>query len=71
MALSASSLGTKYLNEYFIVTRAATNPETGEVISTADYSELGYLLITVTIIVVVAPLVTILLVQNSKYRTAE
>ena len=71
MALSASSLGTKYLNEYFVVTRAATNPETGEIISRADYSELGYLLITVAIVVVVAPLVTILLVQNSKYRTAE
>ena len=71
MALSASSLGTKYLNEYFVVTRAATDPETGEIISTADYSELGYLLITVAIIVVAAPLVTILLVQNSKYRTAD
>ena len=71
MALSASSLGTKYLNEYFVVTRAATDPESGEIISSADYSELGYLLITVAAIVVIAPLVTILLVQNSKYRTAE
>ena len=71
MALSVSSLGTKYLNEYFVVTRAAKDPETGEIISSADYSELGYLLITVAIIVVVAPLVTILLVQNSKYSTAE
>ena len=71
MALSASSLGTKYLNEYFLVTRAATDPETGEIISTADYSELGYLLITVAVIVVVAPLVTVLLVQNSRYRTTE
>ena len=71
MALSVSSLGTKYLNEYFVVTRAAKDPETGEIISSADYSELGYLLITVAIIVVVAPLVSILLVQNSKYCTAE
>ena len=71
MALSASSLTTKYLNEYFVVTRAATDPESGEIISSADYSELGYLLITVAAIVVIAPLVTILLVQNSKYRTAE
>lgn len=71
MALSVSSLGTKYLNEYFVVTRTAKDPETGEIISSADYSELGYLLITVAIIVVVAPLVTILLVQNSKYSTAE
>lgn len=71
MALSASSLGTKYLNEYFVVTRAAIDPETGEIISSADYSELGHLLITVAVFVVLAPFVTILLVQNSKYRTAE
>lgn len=71
MALSASSLGTKYLNEYFVVTRAAIDPETGEIISSADYSELGHLLITVAVFAVLAPFVTILLVQNSKYRTAE
>ncbi|PSL13586.1 BT1 family protein [Shimia abyssi] len=71
MALSASSLVTKYLNEYFVVARAATDPETGKVISKADYNDLGYLLITVACVAVIAPLVTILLVQNSKYRTAE
>ncbi|MCA0927613.1 MFS transporter [Ruegeria profundi] len=71
MALSASSLGTKYLNEIFVVTREVTNPETGVVTSTADYSELGYLLITVALISVIVPLVMVLLVQNSRFHTSD
>ncbi|MEP2031387.1 MAG: hypothetical protein ABJI96_22040 [Paracoccaceae bacterium] len=71
MALSASSLGTKYLNEIFLVTRAASDPETGEAISTANYSQLGYLLITVGVLTVALPMLTILIVQCSKYRTNE
>lgn len=71
MALSASSLGTKYLNELFVVTRAASDPETGEAISTADYSQLGYLLITVGVLTVALPLFTILIVQHSRFRTGE
>jgi hypothetical protein len=71
MALSASSLGSKYLNQVFIVTRSAVDPETGEVISTADYSELGALLITVGLLTVALPLITILVVQHSRYRTSE
>jgi hypothetical protein len=71
MALSASSLGTKYLNEVFVVTRAVTDPETGVRTSEADYSQLGVLLITVAAIIVVAPLVTVALVQLSPLRTRE
>ncbi|WP_425083403.1 hypothetical protein [Ruegeria profundi] len=71
MALSASSLSTKYLNQTFVVTRAVTNPETGTVTSTADYSELGYLLISVAVISVIVPLVTVFFVQNSRFRTSE
>jgi hypothetical protein len=71
MALSASSLSTKYLNQTYVVTRAVTNPETGEVTSTADYSQLGYLLISVAVISVIVPLVTVFFVQNSRFRTSE
>jgi hypothetical protein len=71
MALSASSLGTKYLNQQFVVTRAATDPETGAVISVADYSQLGHLLIVVGLITVLAPLVAIFLVQRSRFRTTD
>jgi hypothetical protein len=71
MALSASSLGTKYLNQTFLVTRAATDPETNEIISNADYSQLGHLLIAVAVITVAVPLVAIFVVQNSRCRTTD
>ena len=71
MALSASSLGTKYLNQWFVVTRAVTNPETGAVTSVADYSELGHLLITVGLITVIVPLALVMIIQNSRFRTQE
>ncbi|WP_281973016.1 hypothetical protein [Ruegeria faecimaris] len=71
MALSASSLGTKYLNQVFVVTRVVTEPRTGSVASIADYSHLGNLLITVGLISVIVPLIMVFLVQNSPYRTGE
>jgi hypothetical protein len=71
MALSASSLGSKYLNEVFVITRSAVDPETGAVLSTADYSHLGALLITVTVLVVAMPLITIFAVQHSRFRTTD
>lgn len=71
MALSASSLGTKYLNQMFVVTRAVTDPRTGAVTSVADYCQLGYLLIGAGVISVVIPLSVVFLVQNSPYQTGE
>ncbi|WP_170407296.1 hypothetical protein [Ruegeria arenilitoris] len=71
MALSASSLGTKYLNQVFVVTRAVTDPRSGTVTSVADYSHLGNLLIAVGAISVIVPLAVVFLVQNSPYRTSE
>ncbi|WP_170432760.1 hypothetical protein [Ruegeria arenilitoris] len=71
MALSASSLGTKYLNQVFVVTRAVTDPRSGTVTSVADYSHLGNLLIAVGVISVIVPLAVVFLVQNSPYRTSE
>gem|GEM_PF-6219546 len=42
----------------------------GQITVPADYSELGHLLITVTIIGFVLPLVTILIVKQSRFRNA-
>jgi hypothetical protein len=69
MALTASSLLTKYLNQIFLVTREVKDPTTGTVQVPADYSQLGWLLITVTLIGVLAPLLTVLLVQRSQLQT--
>jgi hypothetical protein len=68
MALTASSLLTKYLNQIFIVTREVKDKSTGTVQVPADYSQLGWLLITVALVGVTAPLLTVLLVQNSRLQ---
>ncbi|PSJ17583.1 hypothetical protein [Nitrosomonas supralitoralis] len=70
LALSASQLGTKYLNQIYQVKREVKDTVSGQVTIPADYSELGQLLITVTIIGFVLPLITILLVKHSRFRNA-
>lgn len=68
LALSASSLLTKYLNQVFHVTREVTDAA-GEITTPADYTQLGALLITVVVVTVAAPLVTIFVIQSSSLRT--
>jgi hypothetical protein len=57
LALSASQLGTKYLNQVFVVQRG-------------DYAEVGLLLIAVTVIGLLIPLVTVAGIRLLKLRTA-
>ena len=71
LALSASSLVTRYLNEIFVVTREVKNRATGTLEVPADYSQLGILLITVLALGVAVPLLTILMVQKSALRTTD
>jgi BT1 family len=70
LALSASQLGTKYMNEIFLVTREVKDPITGQITVPADYSELGMLLISVTAIGFALPLLAILLVKRTRFRNA-
>ena len=71
LALSASALGTKYLNEIFTVTREVKDKVSGEIQTTADYSELGILLIFVTLLTLILPIVFVFIINNSKYKTTE
>jgi len=71
LALSASSLLTKYLNEILVVTREVTDPETGAVTTPADYSQLGVLLLVVAAVTVAAPLLAVVLVQRSRLRSVD
>ena len=71
LALSAASLGTKYINQIFVVKREVKDPVTAVVKSTADYSQLGILLIVVTFIAVIIPLATIYIIQRSSLKTNE
>jgi hypothetical protein len=71
LALSAASLGTKYLNEIYTVTREVRDRVTDAVTGAADYSELGWLLITVALIGLLVPLLTVFLIQRSPLRTQQ
>jgi hypothetical protein len=59
LALSLSQLLTKALNQWFLITREVKDAATGTVISVADYSELGMLLICVMILSLAMPLLAI------------
>ncbi len=69
LALSASTLGTKYLNEIYTITRDVRDGDT--LLTAADYSQLGLLLITVTVILVAVPLLVVLVVQSTALRSRD
>ena len=69
LALSAASLGTKYLNEIYTVTREIRDRVSDVIQTVADYNELGWLMITATLIGLLAPLLTVVIIQRSPLRT--
>ncbi|MGB5216249.1 MAG: hypothetical protein WBN88_21725 [Anderseniella sp.] len=71
LALSASSLLTKHLNQLFVVAREVRDPVSGNILVAANYATLGWLLITVAVVSVLAPLITIAMVQRSRFRTQD
>jgi len=71
LALSASSLGTKYMNEIYVVTREVVDRTSGVLEVAADYSQLGWQLIVVALITVLAPLITIAFIQLSPLKTRQ
>ena len=71
LALSASSLGTRYINEIYTITREVKDRLTDTIKTAADYSELGWLLITVGLIGLLVPLLTVVFVQQSQLRTSQ
>ena len=69
LALSASSLGTRYMNEIYTITREVKDRVTGVIETAADYSDLGWLLISVSLIGLCTPLLTVLIIQRSPLRS--
>ncbi|BBA32375.1 major facilitator superfamily permease [Methylocaldum marinum] len=65
LALALSKLGTKYLNQVFTITREVRDSTTGTVEIPADYSELGALFITVTIVGTAMPIAAIFFVKRT------
>ena len=69
LALSAASLGTKYLNEIYTVTREVRDRVSDVVETVSNYDELGWLMITAALISLLAPLLTVVVIQRSPLRT--
>ena len=70
LALSLSQLGTKYANQIFTITREVRDPASDAIATPADYSELGVLLICLTVFNLLLPFVAILIIRNSRLRSA-
>ncbi len=71
LALSASRLGEKYLNQIFVETREVLDAQTGVIETAANYAELGILLITVAVLTMGIPLLVVWMVQRSPLRTTD
>ena len=70
LALSAAQLGTKYLNQIYVVAREVKDQASGAIKVAADYSQLGELLIVVTVLSFVVPMLAILFVKTTRFRSA-
>jgi len=70
LALSASQLGTKYLNQAYLVTREVRNRAADVVQVPADYSQLGELLIMQLVIGLALPLTAIAFARIARFRSA-
>jgi len=70
LALSASQLFTRYLNDLFLVTREVRDPASGAVKVPADYSQLGELMLVVVAIGFLVPMATIVLARIARLRSA-
>ena len=65
LALTAGTLGTKYLNKIFIVNREILD-DAGQIITAQDYSQLGWLLLIVITVSTLMPLIAVLCLLNKK-----
>jgi hypothetical protein len=70
LALSAAQLGTKYFNQAYTVSREVRDRASGAVTVQQDYSELGALLVAVTVFGLLVPLVAVAGVRLLRLRTA-
>ena len=71
LALSASALATKYINQIFEISREVVDQTTQQVTTAADYSELGFLLISVALVTIIIPVSVVGLIQRSALRSTD
>ena len=70
LALSASQLGTKYVNQWFTITREVKDPATQVVQTAANYSDLTPLLTTVIVLGLLMPLSGLWLARRLGWQSA-
>lgn len=71
LALSLSQLITKYLNQWFLVTREVKNAATGEITIPADYSQLGGLFFAGLLLSLVMPILAVLFAKRSLIKSGD
>jgi hypothetical protein len=70
LALSASQLGTKYLNQIYPVTREIKDEVSGAITVPEDYSQLGNLMLTQMVIALLVPIAAIIFSRVTRFRSA-
>ena len=71
VALSARELFTSYLNKIFVIKREVIDQQSNEILVKANYDDLDNLLVSLIIITLVIPLLTIYLLQKTKFKSTE
>jgi hypothetical protein len=71
LALSASNLFTKYLNQIFTVTREVKDKINQNILINSNYDELGMLIFFVILITFFLPYISILVIQRTSLQTNE
>ncbi len=70
LALSLSQLGTKYMNDIYVVSREVRDHASGVVQTPADYSQLGSLLIAQLLLGLALPIAAIVFAKVTRFKSA-
>ena len=70
LALSLSQLGTKYMNDIYVVSREVRDQAAGVIQTPADYSQLGSLLIAQLILGLALPFAAIVFAKVTRFKSA-
>ncbi len=70
LALSLSQLGTKYMNEIYLVSREVRDQGSGVIQTPADYSQLGPLLIAQLLLGLALPFAAIMFAKVTRFKSA-
>ena len=70
LALSLSQLGTKYMNDIYVVSREIRDQAAGVIQTPADYSQLGSLLIAQLLLGLALPFAAIVFAKVTRFKSA-